>query len=663
MQFVMPRPQALRIDSPNQLDGLALWLDAIDQNSLLASDGSVIEDGEAVALWSDKSGNSAENALLLNGVAGNSATSLNSAPLRITGDIQIDAEIAFSSYTLTTRQTIVAKYNSTADDRGYWFYVQGSATGTAGALVFQWSTDGTAATVRTAESTVALPVSAYEKIHVRATLDVDNGAGGYTVRFFWSVDGAAWSQLGSDVTVASTTSIFASTWTLEIGTLQLTQLSVGAIYRVQIYNGIGGPLVFDADFTAQSKLATSFTEDSSNAATVTINTSGATGARISGARDLYQGTVANRPVFLKYNGEKYGYLNGVSGNYFSTPDSAALSPTNEFEVIAHVQRSPGDNYYLIAQDDGGANRAYYVQINSAGNIVVRTVDAIGGVIFATSTEALPSGYSFIRVTVEQDNGSNSAVNYYTGDSISGPWTPLGSEVTGTQRQNIVSKSNDIWIGRQSSNYSSGLIKYLSFSTTIGGSPTAVFDASRYTTGSTFTASTGETWTLNGGAHIVQRTGLYFDGSNDYLKSASFSLSQPETAYVIGSQVSWTSDDYIFDGNAAVGMGLRQTGVSPKLQMVSGATPAISSDFVIKQTMLVCAVYSGANSSLRRNRNSALPCSPGINPANGFTLASRGDATRLGNVFISETAVYSTAHDTATQDRLALYAGRKWKFAV
>lgn len=71
----------------------------------------------------------------------------------------------------------------------------------------------------------------------------------------------------------------------------------GSIYRAQIYNGINGTLAFDANFTTAPKLATSFTESSSNAATVTVNSTGQYGARISGARDLVNMTAANQPIY------------------------------------------------------------------------------------------------------------------------------------------------------------------------------------------------------------------------------------------------------------------------------------------------------------------------------------------------------------------------------
>lgn len=82
----------------------------------------------------------------------------------------------------------------------------------------------------------------------RATLDVDNGAGGRSAQFFTSDNGTNWTQLGSTVTAAGTTSIFNSTSKLEIGSQEngLNPLK-GKVYAASIRNGINGTEVFQFD--------------------------------------------------------------------------------------------------------------------------------------------------------------------------------------------------------------------------------------------------------------------------------------------------------------------------------------------------------------------------------------------------------------------------------
>jgi hypothetical protein len=89
-------------------------------------------------------------------------------------------------------------------------------------------------------------------------------------------------QLGT--TQAQAGAAYISTAPLTIGMFSdgVSQALLGNVYYVSIANAVDGTPVFLADFRKQSLNAASFVEDSSNAATVTINTSGTPAARIAG---------------------------------------------------------------------------------------------------------------------------------------------------------------------------------------------------------------------------------------------------------------------------------------------------------------------------------------------------------------------------------------------
>jgi hypothetical protein len=98
-------------------------------------------------------------------------------------------------------------------------------------------------------------------------------------KFYTSDDGVSWTQLGTTVTTAGTTSIFDSTSALEIGSVSLgsNNLLNGTVYRAIVQSAYDTAdnttsAVFDADFSTQTADALAFTESSTNAATVTINT-------------------------------------------------------------------------------------------------------------------------------------------------------------------------------------------------------------------------------------------------------------------------------------------------------------------------------------------------------------------------------------------------------
>lgn len=442
------------LTDPRNLDGIALWNSTRDVTDMTVDTG--------IKLISDKSGNSGVNVLCLNGVAGNYASAPDSVPLSIVGDIVLVGYIAPNDWTPAANQLIVSKYNTTSGNhRSYWLRHL-----TTGALNFNWSADGISATA--VNSTATIGSADFAPLWVASAFDVNNGAGGNDCRFYTSPDGSTWTQLGTTVTTAGVASIFDGPATINVGANDAGAFGnfTGLIYRAQIYSGIpaafggaGGTLVFDANFATASKLATSFTESSSNAATVTINTSGATGARISGARDLYQGTAANQPILTIAAG----------GNY-----------------------------------------------------------------------------------------------------------------------------------------------------------------------------------------------LTFDGSNDYLKAAAFALSQPETVYFVGSQVTWTVNDTLYDGNTDITGALYQALSTPEIRMGAGSATSSNAGFAVATNGIITGVFNNAGYVLRVNRNATSTGGTlGASNMNGFTLGARGTSgSNPANITASEVLIYRTAQDENYQYRVTRLLSRR-----
>jgi len=217
----------------------------------------------------------------LTGRAGAFASTPDANPLDITGDIDLRWYGSLTNWSTAT-QSLVDKFGASGQ-RSYFLRMN---SGGNGYIELVTSADGTAAL--TANSGVIVPFANNQFGWVRATLDVDDGAGNRVYRFYTSTDGQNWTQLGSTVTTAGTTSIFAGTRIVTIGadSAGTAGLAAGKVYRTQIYNGIAGTLVFDADFTAQAENATSFAE-SANGATVTLN----------GSAQLIGATSANTLLF------------------------------------------------------------------------------------------------------------------------------------------------------------------------------------------------------------------------------------------------------------------------------------------------------------------------------------------------------------------------------
>lgn len=174
------------------------------------------------------------------------AETADAAALDIVGDIDIRVDAALMDWWTVG---LAAKYLTTGNQRSWGLW-----TDNLGGLTFAWSPLGTAASVIQKTSTASLPFSIGRRFAVRVTLDVDNGAAGNTVTFYYAdtIDGP-WTQLGNAVVTAGVTSIFSSSAAVEVG--DASQVSTlfddpnGRVYAFQLYSGIAGTLVADADFT------------------------------------------------------------------------------------------------------------------------------------------------------------------------------------------------------------------------------------------------------------------------------------------------------------------------------------------------------------------------------------------------------------------------------
>jgi hypothetical protein len=179
-----------------------------------------------------------EDFVLLPGASGDYVSTPDAAALDITGDIDLRVRVALDDWTPAAESTLIAKYTATGNQRSYALAV--TATG---ALIFRWSEDGTVEKSETSSATLGLAAGA--TTWVRATLDADVGGTDATVTFYTSDDGSTWTALGAAQANGATTSIFASTAVLELGsqTGGTVNVAAGKIFEAQVLSGIGGTSV------------------------------------------------------------------------------------------------------------------------------------------------------------------------------------------------------------------------------------------------------------------------------------------------------------------------------------------------------------------------------------------------------------------------------------
>lgn len=211
------------------------------------------------------------------------------ASLDITGDIDIRADLTPTGWAGSWANggwEVMGKYNSTTNQRSWRLLVS-----SAGLLALGWSTAGT--DLITQLSTAPVPFRPGQRGAIRATLDVNNGSGGYTIRFYTAPTMAgSWAQLGDPIiTTSGTTSIFNSTTDLVIGDIaNLGFEDLGRRYHAaEVRNGIGGTAVANPDFAAQAAGTTSFADAAGRTWTLQ------NGASITNRRTRFNGEASSWP--------------------------------------------------------------------------------------------------------------------------------------------------------------------------------------------------------------------------------------------------------------------------------------------------------------------------------------------------------------------------------
>lgn len=203
-------------------------------------------------------------------------------------------------------------------------------------------------------------------------------------------------------------------------------------------------------------------------------------------------------------------LPGTSGNYASTPDSAAVSITGDIDIRVQVALddwTPSAAQELVTKW-GGAQNAFVFRLLTDGSLAFFAAPDLGAGKFSVTPVAFADGAAgWVRVTLDVDNEAvGNDVKFYTSaDGVT--WAQLGSTQTTALMTSITDTTATVVIGSQSDGVTgmlAGTVYYAEIRNGIGGSVVAKFDATAQTvrgirTPSSWTATTGEVWTVNGTA--------------------------------------------------------------------------------------------------------------------------------------------------------------------
>jgi hypothetical protein len=354
--------------------------------------------------------------LVQSGLASNGASISDSPALDVTGDAEWVFSVAMNDWTPAAVIDMAVRGN--ADPNRAWF-IRLNATGT---IRFTWYPTGSAASAMTATSTVAVPFSDGQRGWVKVTLDVNNGASGSDVKFFSSTDGTTFTQLGTTVTQAGVTSLPSITAPIYIfwGDANGAAPITGTGYSLTFRDGIGGTIILNADFSTQTADALAFN--------------------------------ATSDAGIKADGL---VLKGVTGQYASAPDSAALSITGDIDIKAKVTLADwtpvATNYVIAAKRvDGGNQQSFNLILTPSGTLNILT-SATGAApilenISTAATGVADGATKWIRATLDVNDGAgNRVAKFYTSDNGT-TWTQLGTTVTTAGTASIFDSTAPLEIG-------------------------------------------------------------------------------------------------------------------------------------------------------------------------------------------------------------------------
>lgn len=220
--------------------------------------------------------------------------------------------------------------------------------------------------------------------------------------------------------------------------------------------------------------------------------------------------------------ECYGSAASVSADCASTPDSAALSITGDIDIRVMVSLedwSPSIQCTLAAKwNTTGNQRSWTLGLTTTGTLQLLTSSAGSAVTVTAASTAnlsayLPNQVSWVRATMDVDNGAaGNTVNFYTSTDGSS-WSALGSAVTTAGTTAIFNSTAVVTLGNGTNNAALiGKIYKAEIYNGIAGTRVANPDFTAQSAGATsFADGDGNTWTVNSPAAIVATTATNFVG--------------------------------------------------------------------------------------------------------------------------------------------------------
>jgi hypothetical protein len=263
--------------------------------------------------------------------------------------------------------------------------------------------------------------------------------------------------------------------------------------------------------------------------------------------DQEQTNAANQPLALVHSGTNYSYLSGVNDNFFSTPNSNNNRLTTSINITAHISTlsnsTSGSARTIISKGQTG-NQIDYMLLHRDRNLeFVYRDNVANALVTVVATNALPIGTYTGWVNFSRDSATGEFTFRLSSDPANTAidlinWTVFSSG-TSVPGRNLQLSTNSVRVGAEVTGSItrgfSGLINRAIVSDTLNSTILVDFNPANYnraTSQTTWTSTTGETWTINTAntnnalkAAIVDRTIIMGNGTTYGMQAASLSINQ------------------------------------------------------------------------------------------------------------------------------------------
>jgi hypothetical protein len=230
-------------------------------------------------------------------------------------------------------------------------------------------------------------------------------------------------------------------------------------------------------------------------------------------------TAVEQPVGLQLDLSK-GLVASTKGAFFprtntsnlSTPAAAtslAFSGDFTLETQINLANHPAATAAEFIAKGAGATYDYRFYMTGGGSLVLAAFDSGGtqrAYVASSSISIIGGPTTWLKVTLDVDNGAGSSVAKFYQSTDGVTYTQIGTDrtlaVTYTIRDTA---SSFVYLGMDNPSFSQAMLGKMYraiFKSGVDGPTVADFNPTLYTGGATFSAATGQVWTINGSANIT-----------------------------------------------------------------------------------------------------------------------------------------------------------------